>query len=284
MTEIMEETELDLRLRSGVVRVRQAGPPGAPLVVCVPGLSANVHVFDHLAARIAGLGRRVAAFDLRGRGRSPASPPGSYGLKSHARDVLEIADQLGAEQFDCVGWSLGALVSITTAGLAPGRLRTITLLDQVRGITDQAARQAVLNGLDRLDAVVAEPDEYVSRVRALGMATPWGEQWRRMYAYELVETGGGFTPATSKAVCAEDLGHEDIASVPDTWPKLTMPTMVVRALGTMGGGLTLSDEDLERFKEAVPAARVVEVDRNHFGVMTDERTARAVTELLAEAV
>jgi pimeloyl-ACP methyl ester carboxylesterase len=283
MADVVEEAESDLRLRSGVVRVRQVGPAGAPLVICVHGLSANVHAFDYLASRIVGLGRRVAAFDLRGRGRSPATPPGSYGLESHARDVLEVADRLGAERFDCVGWSLGALISITTAGLAPGRPRTITLLDQVRGITDAAARQAVLNGLDRLDAVVAQPDEYVSRIRANGIATPWSEQWRRMYAYELVETDGGFTPATSKAACAEDLGHEDIGAVPDAWPRLTMPVLVVRALDAMGGGLTLPDEDLARFREAVPGTRVIEMDRNHFGVMTDDRTAGAITELFAGA-
>ena len=43
--------ELDLRLPSGRLHAQRFGPESAPLVVCVPGLSANMKSFDFLGER-----------------------------------------------------------------------------------------------------------------------------------------------------------------------------------------------------------------------------------------
>lgn len=276
----MEAVESDLTLASGVVRVRRVGPPDAPLVIGVHGLSVNLHAFDYLVERLAGPEHAVVTFDLRGRGRSAATPPGSYGLRSHARDVLEIADRLGARRFDCVGWSLGAMIAIIAAAQAGDRVRSLALIDQVRGISDEKAKQAVRHGIDRLDTVVTDPEEYVSLVRSTGMARPWSQYWHRLYSYELVQVDGGYTPATSRAACLEDLDHPDVGGVVPAWPELVMPVLLVRALEPMGGGLTVPTQDVLRFLETVPGARLLEVDRNHFGVLIDHRTATAVGELL----
>jgi pimeloyl-ACP methyl ester carboxylesterase len=108
----------------------------------VHGLSANMHAFDYLAERLAGEDRQLVAFDLRGRGRSETTPSGSYGLAAHARDALEMADRFGAERFDFVGWSLGALIGLTAAGMAGERLRTLTLIDHC-GTVDPTAYAVV---------------------------------------------------------------------------------------------------------------------------------------------
>src|SRR5438270_215270 len=82
-----------LELPSGRLRVRIHGT-GGPLAIGVPGLSANALSFEAVGAHLAVRGRSLAAVDLRGRGRSPAGPPGSHGWENHARDVLAIADRL----------------------------------------------------------------------------------------------------------------------------------------------------------------------------------------------
>ena len=64
---------------------------GAPLLLCVHGLSTNLCGFTSLAEHLAGPHRQVVAIDLRGRGRSEVTPPGTYGLDSHARDVVDVA-------------------------------------------------------------------------------------------------------------------------------------------------------------------------------------------------
>jgi hypothetical protein len=46
--------DFDVSLESGRLRVRRWGGTDAPVVVCVPGLSANLCGFDRLAERLAG--------------------------------------------------------------------------------------------------------------------------------------------------------------------------------------------------------------------------------------
>jgi pimeloyl-ACP methyl ester carboxylesterase len=264
------------------VHAHRHGPPDASLVLCVHGLSANLHSFDYLAERIVGPHRQVVAFDLRGRGRSQITPPGSYGLVAHARDVLEVADLLGAERFDYVGWSLGALIGITAAGVASERLNSLTLIDHAN-MEDCAAQAAVRNGLNRLDAVVDDPADYLNAVRSSGFITPWNEYWERAYRYELGRQGNRFSPVTDRAACLEDLDHPDRAHVAPAWAKVTMPTLLLRATAPLGGGLVVSDTDVMEFRQAAPRLRVLELDSNHFGIMTDDRAVAAISELLTGA-
>lgn len=271
--------EFDIPLSRGTVHAARWGAPDAPLTFCVHGLSANLHAFDFLAERLAGPDRQVVAIDLRGRGRSDVTPPGTYGLAAHAEDVLEAATALGADRFDYVGWSLGALIGITATGVAAERLRTLTLIDHC-GREEPSANAAVRKGLDRLDAVVDRPEDYVSRIRDAGFVSPWSEYWTRIYTYELTPIGERFTPRTDKAACLEDLDRPDRAEVRDNWPKITMPALLVRATVPLNGADVVPVADRDALRAAAADLRVVELATNHFGVMTHPGTVSAVAALL----
>src|SRR4051812_46324328 len=157
--------ELALALPSGRVAAEVRGHADGPLVVCVHGLSANLRAFDAIAPRLADAGHRVVAYDVRGRARSDITPPGSYGLGAHAADAIAVANALEAETFDYVGWSMGALIGILAASLASARLRRRVLIDHA-GVVDASALDAVRAGLNRLDAVVDDPQRYVDAIRS----------------------------------------------------------------------------------------------------------------------
>jgi len=281
-TDMPESTELDLKLASGTVHARRWGPTDAPLALCVHGLSANLHAFDYLAERIAGPSRQLVALDLRGRGRSEITAPGTYGLTAHAQDALEAATLLGAERFDHVGWSMGALIGITAAGLAGERLRSLTMIDHV-GTVDPAGYAAVRAGLNRLDAVVDDPADYLAAIRGAGVVTPWNEYWDRIYRYELGERADGrFAPVTDKAACLEDLDYCATGEVTSSWAKITMPAVLLRATFEFGGGLIVSEADAAALHRAAPGVRVLDVKRNHFGIITDDGVVAAVGELLGK--
>lgn len=272
----------DLELPSGRLHAREHGPADGPLVLGVPGLSANGVAFDALGQRLAAEGRRLVALDLRGRGRSDITPPGTYGLAAHARDVVDAADALGAERFDVLGWSMGALVGLEVATLAPARLRTLTLLDHA-GRAERAAVEAVRKGLERLDAVVGRPEEYVEAIRSVGAAVPWDDMWAAFYAYELEPAeAGGFTARTDKAACLEDLEDAGDVEPESLWAALTMPTLLVRANAPLGGGLVVPGDERDALARAVPGLRVCESQGNHYGVMTDPDVLTAVAAHLAE--
>ncbi|WP_232664887.1 alpha/beta fold hydrolase [Pseudonocardia sp. TRM90224] len=272
--------EIDLPLRSGIVHAQRYGPPDAPLTLCVHGLSANMHALDFIAERIARADRQIVSVDLRGRGSSEITPPGTYGLAAHAEDVLEIATALGAERFDYVGWSLGGLIGVTAAGLAPHRVRSLSVVDHANR-EEEPAYQAVRAGLGRLDAVVDRPELYLAAVRGAGSVTPWNEYWDRVYRYELRPVGERFSPVTDRDACVEDLDHPDRLAVPSYWPKITMPAVLVRATVPLAGGLVVPERDRDELLRVAPTVELVELDRNHFGVMTDPRTAEAINRTLA---
>ena len=71
--------DFDLDLPSGHVRARRWGAEGAPLLLWIHGLSANLCGFTYLAEHLAGPHRQVVAIDLRGRGRSEVTPPAPMG-------------------------------------------------------------------------------------------------------------------------------------------------------------------------------------------------------------
>jgi len=278
----LSTVESDVHVPGGAtVRIARHGDPNAPVVLCVHGLSANLHAFDHLADRIAGTEHQVVAMDLRGRGQSSITAPGTYGLAAHAADVLAVADAVGAHRFDLVGWSMGALIGITLAGTAGHRLRTLTLIDHCHR-EEPAVHQAVRAGLNRLDAQVARPEEYVAAVRAGGHIDPWSHYWDRVYSYELHATDDGWRPRTSKAACTEDLDRlaDEHAGLVANWSRITMPALLVRAAVPFAGGDTVTAQDRDALRAAAADLRVFEARQNHFGVVTDERTADAVSVLL----
>jgi pimeloyl-ACP methyl ester carboxylesterase len=273
--------ELSLELPSGRFQAVAHGGAGAPLVLCLHGLSANSRAWDFLGAKLASEGRRAVALDLRGRALTDTTPPGSYGLASHAADVLAAADALGAESFDLAGWSMGALIGILAASTAAGRLRRLVLVDHA-GRMDDAAITVVRAGLDRLDAIVADPDEHVADVRAAGGIERWGEQWDALYRRELRRAEDGrWISRTSRAACEEDLADMIARDWTEAWRPLAMPVLLVRSTRAIEGGHIVPADQRDGLAARGADVTVVEVDATHSDVMTDERTWSAVQTHLA---
>jgi pimeloyl-ACP methyl ester carboxylesterase len=271
--------ELDLTLPSGRVHAQRFGAPDAPLAIGIHGLSANMHAFDRIGPHLADRDQQVVAIDLRGRGLSDTSPAGTYGIESHARDVLDVARALGHEQFAVLGWSLGALIGMQLAEMDAGRLRRLVLIDHA-GHADADAVATIRAGLDRLDARVPSREAYVDTIRAAGLATPWDALWERLYRYELAPAGDGFIARTSKAAALEDLDAAAAMDVHALWSAIDVPTLLVRAVVPLPGGLIVPNSEVEALRAAVAHVRVVEVERNHWGVMTDPGAAQAIAEFL----
>ena len=99
-------------------------------VVCVHGLSRQGRDFDYLAADLAASGRRVICPDLVGRGRSGRlRNPTEYALPQYCADINALLAEVGAEQVDWVGTSLGGLIGIVLAGLPGSPIRQLVVND-----------------------------------------------------------------------------------------------------------------------------------------------------------
>jgi pimeloyl-ACP methyl ester carboxylesterase len=108
--------------------LRGARWPGAgPTVLAAHGITASHVCWATVAAHLAGAVTLVAV-DHRGRGGS-GGLPGPYGMATHARDLLAVADHLNLDQVVIAGHSMGGFVAAVTAVAAPERVRGLALAD-----------------------------------------------------------------------------------------------------------------------------------------------------------
>ncbi len=98
---------------------------GRPVLLLHGFLSSGHRNWSRLIPALTGAGLRVIAPDCRGHGASDApTAPEAWPADVMARDVLELAAQLGLSDFDLVGYSMGGRTAIRAmvGGLKPRRL------------------------------------------------------------------------------------------------------------------------------------------------------------------
>lgn len=281
MDAVTQVEEFDLHLSSGRLHAARMGGSG-PLVLCLPGLSANLRSFDFVGGRLADEGFQVVMLDLRGRGRSETMPPGTYGWPAHADDAAEVAQRLGAGSMSLVGWSMGAYVAMQLASMEPQLLEKVVLIDAC-GVTSEPAEALIRTVIERLGVVHPSFQQYLELVKQMGTITPWDPLWERYFEYELEPVEGGVRARTSREAVTEDFEYGISQDPRRLWLGLTMPVLLVRAARPLvpGGPFIVGEEDRDAFAQWVPEAKVVEVDANHYGVVTHPRTAE-ILEFLGE--
>jgi pimeloyl-ACP methyl ester carboxylesterase len=276
--------DFDVRVASGRLRVRRHGSPKAPLALAVPGISANLCGFDYLGERLGGESLQVVAVDLRGRGFSDVTPPGTYGPKSHAADLLSVAEQLGAERFSLIGQSSGALISMLIAREAPRRVERLALID-LCGAPDESSIVPVEAAIHRLDAVFPSVEAYIELFRSRGVIAGWNEYWDRYLRYELKPVAGGVSARSDLAAVWEDhcwhkgvLTFGDDSGIYRLWPHLRMPVLLLYALREIvpGCGYITPPALWQRFPSEVPTATALGVDANHYEISTHPDSAVAM--------
>lgn len=271
--------DFDLQSPSGKIRVRRFGEPEAPLVLCVPGLSANLSSFDFIAERIVDPRLSVVAVDLRGRGHSEVTGPGTYGWENHARDLFAVADALGAAHFSLIGQSMGGAVAMQAAAIDASRIERIVLLD-ICGEPDPTSTAAIAASVGRLGQVAPSAEAYIGAIKGMGLIDPWSEYWDRYFAYELVPVEGGVRSRSNREAVLEDSAYFESHPAYPLWASLTMPVLLLRASREIlpGLGRIVSEADAARFPHEVSTASVVAVDANHYTVNTSPASVAAIRE------
>jgi len=275
--------DFDIKTSRGRLRLHQFETLPTVPVFCLPGLSSNSRVFDALGEYRSARGRGILAFDLRGRGWSDITAPGTYGWVNHALDLFETADALGVERFDLVGHSMGAFASMAASKMdADRRIRRIVLIDGL-GIPTQSGLAAIVAGLARLRGAFATRTAYVDAVRNAGLASPWNAYWERHYRYDLIETAAGVRSRTDVAAVTEDAQYGATQDVRALWPRLVAPALVLRAMVPLGrarDSFIVTRADYDAFLQRSPHARGAEIEANHFGIVMDPASLAAIDAFL----
>ncbi len=117
------------RVRRLVYRDYGSQDPAAPVVLLLHGSPGGIQDFDQLGAALADR-CRVLVPDLPGFGAS-RQEMADYSVESHARYGLQLLDAAGVRSAHVVGFSMGGGVGLEMSGIAPQRLRSLSLVGAI---------------------------------------------------------------------------------------------------------------------------------------------------------
>ena len=257
------------------------GNEARPPLLCRPGLTRNARDFAELA-ELYSPRFRVLVLEFRGRGDSDYDPlPARYNPMVYAADVLQFLDRLEIDQAIFVGTSLGGLVTMVIATLAPQRIAGAVLNDVGPELNHV--------GLDRIQSYVGRDERFhswdeaadeISKRLAPAFPNYDRDDWLAMARRNCREENGEIRFDYDMAI-AEPFQTAGPTPAIDGWPFFAAlaqtPLLMVR------GQISelLSASAAEKMRAAAPDARFVEVPGiGHAPMLNEPEAAAAVADFL----
>ncbi len=234
------------------------GAVGSPVLIAWHGLARTGRDMDAIAAHLAPR-YRVICPDTLGRGLSQWSPDpqAEYCNAFYVRLAVSLVNQLGLEQFDWLGTSMGgAIGTLAAAGPLRTRMRRLVLNDN--------GPQLAANAIQRIRSYAGNPPAFatVGELEAYFRTVykPYGwlsdAQWRL-----LTETStrrlpdGRVTPHYDPAMVMQFTHQENDYALWDAWDTLELPVLCLRGETSD----LLLPEVAEQMRRRGPGAVVVTV-------------------------
>jgi pimeloyl-ACP methyl ester carboxylesterase len=256
-------------------------------VICIHGLTRNSSDFDELAPRIAALGRRVLALDVRGRGHSARDPnPDNYTPTVYAGDVAKLMNDLGIARAVFIGTSMGGLITMTLAARHLDKVAAAVLNDIGPVISEKGlARIAGYTGQCAAVASWRDAADYVRDINACAFPGNRDDEWDKWArrAFEPDEQGQLVPRYDPNIAVALQTGKLKPTSLPARMAFRHLarkrPTLLVR------GALSDLVEPAQAswMKKTAPGMQYVEVpDVGHAPMLTEPGAWEAIRTFLTQ--
>jgi pimeloyl-ACP methyl ester carboxylesterase len=231
------------------------GPPAAPPVIALHGITGHARTWDD-EARLLARRLRVLALDQRGHGDSDPAPDGDYADDALLGDLFAFVEALGLRRFSLLALSLGGRVAINFAGRHPDRVERLVVVDIGPEIAPagRARVGALMAGApERFESV----EDVVAHMRA--NSPRYTDAMLRHRARHAVRPlpDGGFTWKYDRAL-RDAIRQGRMRAPADLWPQwraITCPTLLVRGAESD----VLSEDTAKRMIDALSAARLAVV-------------------------
>lgn len=275
------------------VGVWDAAVADAPTIVAVHGVTSSHLAWELVAEALPGV--RIVAPDLRGRGQSNTLV-GAAGMDAHAADLAAVFAQLNLGPTTLVGHSMGGFVSVVFAHRYPDLVSQLVLVDGglplvvPAHLTPDELVAAILGPTAaRLSLRFADTDAYFDFWRDHpAFAGEWTPALERYLAYDLVEEGDAWRPATSYATTVEDtVDLHTGMTLRDAVAALDSPTTLItvpRGLQDEPPGLYPLDHVGALLADHPDIAHQRWDGFNHYTVILGSRGATALAGMIAAQV
>jgi pimeloyl-ACP methyl ester carboxylesterase len=170
------------------------GDPTSPLLLLLHGNGSLDRTWERSAPHFANR-FHVVAPTQRGFGESDWDADWRYGVTDFASDALALVNQLGVDQFDLIGHSLGGVTALLIASENQQRVKHLILADSIPK-PDAGARGAATydTGMPITFADEASFFAFGKNRYRRGGEEPTQERLRRLLSHELKPTpDGGYT-------------------------------------------------------------------------------------------
>lgn len=252
---------------------------GDPPIVMLPGLSANAHSFDGLAA--AGLSPRfrTIALDLRGRGESD-KPDTGYTMDDHAADVLALLDHLGIERATILGHSFGGLLTMYLAAKHPQRVSRLVLIDVAVWLLEDTTK-LIRVSIDRLTKTFPSADDYIGAIKQAPYLDGFWDPMVERYFRAEIETNADGTARSSTSAAAIEQVIQAIGKEPwgEYVKQISAPSILINGPGPFGppGAAAIVPAALARETAAsIAGCQYIEVPGNHMTMVFGDNAPHVV--------
>ncbi len=236
--------------------VEWPGPPDAPTLLCIHGLTRNARDFDGLAQALSAQ-YRVICPDMPGRGRSDwLAFPEDYETALYLGDIVTLLARLDVDMIDLVGTSMGGIIGMLIAALPGTPVRRLVVNDVGALIPKE--------GLERIAAYVGRdpsfPDLAALEAALRAIHAPFGPltdaQWRHMATHSARRKPDGSLGLAYDPKIAEAFKNEPIkdADLWKNWDAIKCPALVLRGAESD----ILRRHDAEEMTQRGPRAQLVE--------------------------
>ncbi len=253
-------------------------------IFCIHGLTRNGRDFDYFASAMSDK-RAIYAPDVVGRGKSEWLPSGEiYSYDLYVEDTLYLLDELGLDQVDWLGTSMGGILGMRMACEYPDRIRKFVVND-IGAIVTLEAMHMLNNyvGQHMNHPSEADAEDYLRICYgAFGLNKSW--QWDHMLEHSVTATnnGGvrlvydpkiinGIQDAEGKLILTEDINLWPF------WENITHPTLLLRGQDSDFLSATMAKEMCERHADAT---WVEFEDCGHAPALMEDRQVHVVRDWL----
>lgn len=242
------------------VRVREDGDPNGPPLLLLHSLGTDLRLWDPVVPALASMFRIIRP-DMRGHGGTEVTK-GPYSMAQLGADAVGVLDALGVGTADVAGISIGGMIAQELAHRAPGRVRSLVLIDTAlaipgAGVYHERAAVVRAQGMGSIaDAVLAR---WVTRDAPAHAAAPLREMLLA-------------TPPEGYAAAGESLTTADLT---ETSRSIDVPTLVVVGDADQATPLPAA----EALRDTIPGARL-EVIEGAAHIPTAEQPAAVAGALL----
>ena len=252
---------------------------GAPVILCLPGLTRNSKDFAQLAHQLQET-HRVICPDQRGRGRSARdTDAANYRPDKYALDMFALLNVLQLKEVVIIGTSLGGLMAILMIASEPTRIKAAVLNDVgpevdprgVARITGYVGKTVPANNWE-------EAVQQTANINAAAFPDFSPHEWQTMARDLYIQEGRvpvlDYDPAIAQGLASG-------SAAPNLWPLFDTvgdkPMLVIRGEDSD----ILSVETLAEMSRRLPHLTSLNISRRgHAPTLTEPEAYKAICEFL----